>query len=238
MIATFTRADVALFRRLFGQARPYWPHLAAIFLLDLVATPLALLGPVPLKIAVDNIVGSEPLPGFVRALLPWTGPDSTLALLILAAGLQIAVLLLGQLRDLAVYVLRARAGLGVTLGFRARLFRHAQRLSLVFHDRRGTADSVYRIQWDAPGIQWVTIDGVIHPGVTNIGLRPTFEDATRPTIEVHVLGLDRDLYGSTIRLGFVQRLRDERRFPDVDALKAQIDADVRRARRLFDRLSV
>ena len=84
----------------------------------------------------------------------------------------------------------------------------------------------------------VTIDGVIHPGVTNIGLRPTFEDATRPTIEVHVLGLERDLYGSTIRLGFVQRLRDERRFPDVDALKAQIDADVRRARRLFDRLSV
>ena len=161
MIATFTRADVALFRRLFGQARPYWPHLAAIFLLDLVATPLALLGPVPLKIAVDNIVGSEPLPGFVRALLPWTGPDSTLTLLILAAGLQISVLLLGQLRDLAVYVLRARAGLGVTLGFRARLFRHAQRLSLVFHDRRGTADSVYRIQWDAPGIQWVTIDGVI-----------------------------------------------------------------------------
>ena len=84
----------------------------------------------------------------------------------------------------------------------------------------------------------VTIDGVIHPGVTNIGLRPTFEDLTRPTIEVHVLGLDRDLYGSTIRLGFVQRLRDERRFSDVDALKAQIDADVRRARRLFDRLSV
>ncbi len=146
---------------MFGQARPYWPHLAAIFLLDLVATPLALLGPVPLKIAVDSVVGSEPLPGFVRALLPSTGPDSTLTLLILAAGLQIAVLLLGQLRDLAVYVLRARAGLGVTLGFRARLFRHAQRLSLVFHDRRGTADSVYRIQWDAPGIQWVTIDGVI-----------------------------------------------------------------------------
>lgn len=84
----------------------------------------------------------------------------------------------------------------------------------------------------------VTIDGVVYPGVTNIGLRPTFNDATRTTIEVHVLGLDRDLYGKRVRLGFVQRLRDERRFPDVDALKAQIDADVRRARRLFDRLSV
>jgi riboflavin kinase / FMN adenylyltransferase len=84
----------------------------------------------------------------------------------------------------------------------------------------------------------VTIDGVVRPGVTNIGLRPTFQDATRTTIEVHVLGLDQDLYGNTLRVGFVQRLRDERRFPDVDALKAQIEADVRRARRLFDRLSV
>jgi riboflavin kinase/FMN adenylyltransferase len=84
----------------------------------------------------------------------------------------------------------------------------------------------------------VTIDGVVRPGVTNIGLRPTFQDAARTTIEVHVLGIDQDLYGNTLRIGFVQRLRDERRFPDVDALKAQIDADVRRARRLFDRLSV
>ena len=84
----------------------------------------------------------------------------------------------------------------------------------------------------------VTIDGVVHPGVTNIGLRPTFGDATATTVEVHVLGIDRELYGKTIRVGFVQRLRDERRFPDVDALKAQIDADVRRAQRLFDRLSV
>jgi riboflavin kinase / FMN adenylyltransferase len=84
----------------------------------------------------------------------------------------------------------------------------------------------------------VSIDGIVHPGVTNIGLRPTFQDAAKTTIEVHVLGTERDLYDRTIRIGFVQRLRDERRFPDVDALKAQIDADVRRARRLFDRLSV
>jgi riboflavin kinase/FMN adenylyltransferase len=84
----------------------------------------------------------------------------------------------------------------------------------------------------------VTIDGVVYAGVTNIGLRPTFGDVSKPTIEVHVLDFDRDLYGQTLRIGFVQRLRDERRFADVDALKAQIDADVRRARRLFDRLSV
>jgi riboflavin kinase / FMN adenylyltransferase len=84
----------------------------------------------------------------------------------------------------------------------------------------------------------VALDGVVYPSVTNIGLRPTFGDAMRSIIEVHVLGLDRDLYDRRLRLSFVQRLRDERRFPDVDALKAQIEADVRRATRLFDRLSV
>lgn len=83
-----------------------------------------------------------------------------------------------------------------------------------------------------------TVAGIVYPSVTNIGLRPTFDDVPRAVVEAHVLGLDRDLYGEPIRLGFVQRMRDERRFPDVDALKAQIDADVRRARRLFDRLSV
>ena len=84
----------------------------------------------------------------------------------------------------------------------------------------------------------LSVDGIVHPSVTNIGLRPTFGDVAATVVEAHALDLDRDLYGRSVRLGFVQRLRDERRFPDVDALKAQIEADVRRARRLFDRLSV
>ncbi|MDP1571482.1 MAG: bifunctional riboflavin kinase/FAD synthetase [Vicinamibacterales bacterium] len=83
-----------------------------------------------------------------------------------------------------------------------------------------------------------TLDGVIHPAVTNIGVRPTFGTTGPPTIETHILGWDEDVYGRPLRLSFVQRLREERAFPDVDALKAQIDADVRRATRLFDRLSV
>ena len=84
----------------------------------------------------------------------------------------------------------------------------------------------------------LSVDGIVHRSVTNIGLRPTFGDVAATVVEAHALDLDRDLYGRSVRLGFVQRLRDERRFPDVDALKAQIEADVRRARRLFDRLSV
>jgi len=83
----------------------------------------------------------------------------------------------------------------------------------------------------------MTVDGAVHAGMTNIGLRPTFGE-TEPTIETHLLGYGGDLYGKRVRLGFVLRLRDERRFEDVDALRAQIDADQRRAERLFTRLSV
>ena len=84
----------------------------------------------------------------------------------------------------------------------------------------------------------VTIEGVVRPSITNIGLRPTFGDVEAPVVETHVFDFDRDLYDRELRLSFVQRLREERAFPDVDALRAQIDADARTARRLFGRISL
>jgi riboflavin kinase/FMN adenylyltransferase len=83
-----------------------------------------------------------------------------------------------------------------------------------------------------------TIDGIVHSSITNIGMRPTFGDVDRPVIETHIFDLDRDLYDRQIRLSYVQRLRDERPFPDVDALRTQIEADCRSARRLFGRISL
>ena len=62
--------------------------------------------------------------------------------------------------------------------------------------------------------------------------------ATTVTIETHVFGIDENLYGATLRIGFVQRLRDERAFDSLDLLKAQIAADCARARALFDHLSL
>src|SRR5512145_1808979 len=64
-----------------------------------------------------------------------------------------------------------------------------------------------------------TVNGVVHPAITNIGTRPTFGDVTRTTVEAHVFDFDQDLYDKGLRLGFVQRLRDERAFADVDALR-------------------
>jgi riboflavin kinase / FMN adenylyltransferase len=83
-----------------------------------------------------------------------------------------------------------------------------------------------------------TIGGIVRPSVTNVGVRPTVDASGRTTTETHIFDFDRDLYGATIRVGFVQRLRDERRFESLDLLKAQIAADCARARVLFGRLSL
>jgi riboflavin kinase/FMN adenylyltransferase len=82
------------------------------------------------------------------------------------------------------------------------------------------------------------VDDRIHPALTNIGVRPTFGDSTRTCIETHLLDFDRDLYGAHLQVAFAQRLRDERAFAGLDALAAQIEADTRRARDLFRRVSL
>ena len=83
-----------------------------------------------------------------------------------------------------------------------------------------------------------TLDGVVHPAITNIGHRPTFGDTDTIVVETHIFDLARDLYDQPLRLAFVQRMRDERAFADVDALRLQIEADTRSARRLFGRISL
>lgn len=65
-------------------------------------------------------------------------------------------------------------------------------------------------------------------GVANLGSRPTF--GAGASVEVHVLDFDEDLYGETLRVGFVARLRDEEKFDGIDALRAQIALDVVRGR--------
>ncbi|MGH7295589.1 MAG: riboflavin kinase, partial [Polyangiaceae bacterium] len=67
---------------------------------------------------------------------------------------------------------------------------------------------------------------------TNIGLRPTVSGVGR-TVEAFLLGFSGDLYGERLRLHLVGRLRDERKFADLDELKTQILADCAQARRML-----
>jgi ATP-binding cassette subfamily B protein len=152
---------LTLYRRLLLQARPYWAHLLGVFLISLLAVPLALLTPLPLKIAVDSVIGSQPVPGVLSALLPDAAARSDDAVLLLAAGLLVAIMVLTRLQAGARVLLQSYAGEKLVLEFRARLFRHVQRLSLSYLDTRGTGDSMFRIEVDARSIESATIDGIV-----------------------------------------------------------------------------
>ena len=77
------------------------------------------------------------------------------------------------------------------------------------------------------------IDGKWRKSITNIGVRPTFESDSEPSIESYIFDFDGDLYGDVLRVRFLYRIRDERKFNGIDELKAQIVKDTRRARNYF-----
>lgn len=70
-----------------------------------------------------------------------------------------------------------------------------------------------------------TVDGQVFNGVSNVGTRPTFGGVDE-TIEVHLYGMEIDLYNKAVRVAFIDRIRNEQRFTSVDALVAQINADI------------
>ncbi len=102
---------------------------------------------------------------------------------------------------------------GRTLGFRTANLRIAP-------ERARPPNGVYAVR--------VQLDGEQLPGVANLGIRPSF-DAGEVLLEVHLLGVERDLYGLDLRVRFVERLRGEMAFDDVEALKAQVQRDIVRA---------
>jgi ATP-binding cassette subfamily B protein len=157
----------SIYRRLVRHTRPYATHIGLLFLLELAAAPLNLLGPLPLKIAVDNVLGSQPLPHEVAAFVPDSFAQSRELLLYLAVGLTIATGVVIKLHWVVTSVLRTYTGDRLVREFRGRLFRHLQRLSIRYHDSRGSSDSLYRLQYDAMALQYISIDCAI-PFVTSL----------------------------------------------------------------------
>jgi ATP-binding cassette subfamily B protein len=148
-----------MYVRILRQSRPCWPHLAGIAALSLLSMPLTLLYPLPLKIAVDSVLGQQPLPTFLVHFLPPMRPGPVA--IGFAVALLLAIALLANLQALASWYLQTYTGEKLVWDFRAELLNHVQRLPLAFHDRYGPTDSVYRIQHDAPAIQYVAIQGVV-----------------------------------------------------------------------------
>jgi len=159
---TNQRGKPSLIRKALKVARPCWPHLAGLSLLCLFSTPVALLAPLPLKIAVDSVLGTRALPNWLKAL-PWPAGWMTAANggLVICATLLVAIALLNCLQSLASWLLSTYTGEKLVHDFRGQLLFHAQRLSLSVHDRRGANDVAYRIQYDAPAIQNLFLQGMV-----------------------------------------------------------------------------
>jgi len=79
------------------------------------------------------------------------------------------------------------------------------------------------------------VEGTWRQSITNIGNKPTVGGDPEVTVETHVMDFDRELYGEKIRVRFLHRLRGEKKFESIDALRAQIDIDYGRAVRYFHR---
>jgi riboflavin kinase/FMN adenylyltransferase len=74
--------------------------------------------------------------------------------------------------------------------------------------------------------------------ITNVGVRPTFGDGLEPSVETYIFDFEGDLYGDVLRVRFLHRIRDERKFSGIDELKSQIQKDSNRALGYFARKSV
>src|SRR5215469_15042082 len=147
-----------LLLRILSESEPCAGLLALISLLSMLSLPLTLLYPLPLKIVVDSVLGQKKLPAFISTVFP---VHSTATALGFAVALLLAIAVIVNLQGLASWWLQTYVGVKLVWDFRARLLNHVQRLPLYFHDRYGATDCVYRIQHDAPAIQYVLIQGLI-----------------------------------------------------------------------------
>lgn len=139
---------IQLIKKIILQGKAYWPHIAGIFIISLLSTPIALLKPYALKLLIDSGFGSMPVPGFISFFFPAGFGFNFTAVIMIAAALVIIFALTDNLLTAASWIMGTYTGEKLVLKFRTLLFNHIQRLSLAYHDRKGTSDSLYRIQWD------------------------------------------------------------------------------------------
>ncbi|HMB67461.1 MAG TPA: ABC transporter transmembrane domain-containing protein, partial [Candidatus Bathyarchaeia archaeon] len=137
----------------------------ALLVISLLAVPIALIFPLPIKLLVDSVLGSQPLPGYLTIFV---GSQVSKSLAIsLAISILLGAAVLTYLQNLVNVWYSNKVGNRMTLDVRARLFRQMQRLSIAYHDTMGASDSAYRTLNDAPMLRSFGIDNII-PLTTSI----------------------------------------------------------------------
>jgi len=152
-------------QRTLEDLRPYLAPLIVLLLVSLLAIPITLIVPLPIKILVDSVLGSQSLPGYLTILV---GSQFSKSFAIwLAISMLLGTAVLTWLLNLVNVWYSNKVGNRMTLDVRARLFRQMQRLSIAYHDTMGAADSAYRTLNDAPMLRSFGIDSII-PLTTSI----------------------------------------------------------------------
>lgn len=148
-----------MLRQAFDDLRPYFWPMIVVLALSLLAVPITLITPIPIKLLVDSVLGTQPLPTYLTILV--SSQVSKSIVLWIAVGLLLGTAVLTYLQNLANVWYSNKAGNRMTLDVRSRLFRQMQRLSVTYHDTMGAADSAYRTLNDAPMLRSFGIDSLI-----------------------------------------------------------------------------
>src|SRR6266700_3529945 len=122
-----------MLRRVLSDLRPYSRSIVIAWIISLSTIPITLITPLPIKLLVDSVIGSQPLPGYL-AVLPQIGSRDYV--LYLAVGILLGSAVLAYLQNLVSTWYLNKAGNRMTLDVRARLFRQMQRLSIAYTTRR------------------------------------------------------------------------------------------------------
>jgi len=164
--------------------------------------------------------------GFSVQVVPWKSFDSTsqtrisstaIRKAVGSGNLKLAKQMLGRYYQVKGIVQRGRNRGGSKVGFPT--------ANLNLYDELKPLNGVYAVS--------VLYQDKYYPAVANIGYAPTFDDKEY-TLEIHIIDFSGNLYDQTIRVNFIERLRDEVKFDSIDALSNQIKQDIQNAKMLFD----
>src|SRR3989475_9699450 len=161
------RGKQGTLRRVFAELRPYSVSIVVLLIISLAAIPITLITPLPIKLIVDNVLGSSALPGYLTIFAPGALGASKDYVLWLAIGVLVGSAVLTYLQSLLNVWFTNKIGNRMTLEVRDRLFRQMQRLSIAYHDTKGSADSTYRTLQDAPALRQFGVDSMI-PLITSV----------------------------------------------------------------------
>jgi ATP-binding cassette subfamily B protein/subfamily B ATP-binding cassette protein MsbA len=147
-----------VFFRLLSYLRPYRLTFVTALVLVAVVSGLELLKPWPLKLAVDQIIGRQPLIIMDRQI-PFAAVTTTLQIVLVIGMLLMVHVAIGLIQLLNNY-LTIRIGQNMVQDFRCELFDHLQRQSLLFHQQRPTGDLIYRLMGDTYAVQTLLMNGI------------------------------------------------------------------------------